>query len=89
LKYSISRIMAEAKKPAKQTNFLLDFALGGTSAAIAKTACAPIERVKLLLQNRPGVYKSVGDCFTKVYNEQGFNSFWRGNLANVIRYFPT
>jgi len=27
----------------------LDFALGGTSAAIAKTACAPIERVKLLL----------------------------------------
>jgi solute carrier family 25 (adenine nucleotide translocator) protein 4/5/6/31 len=21
--------------------------------------------------------------------EQGFNSFWRGNMANVIRYFPT
>ena len=24
-----------------------------------------------------------------MYNEQGFVSFWRGNLANVIRYFPT
>jgi solute carrier family 25 (adenine nucleotide translocator) protein 4/5/6/31 len=24
-----------------------------------------------------------------VYKEQGFVSFWRGNLANVIRYFPT
>jgi len=24
-----------------------------------------------------------------VYREQGFASFWRGNLANVIRYFPT
>jgi solute carrier family 25 (adenine nucleotide translocator) protein 4/5/6/31 len=37
------------KKPAAKKNFLLDMALGGTSAAIAKTACAPIERVKLLL----------------------------------------
>ncbi len=24
-----------------------------------------------------------------MYKEQGFASFWRGNLANVIRYFPT
>jgi len=24
-----------------------------------------------------------------VHKEQGFASFWRGNLANVIRYFPT
>lgn len=34
-------------------------------------------------------YNGIGDCFTRVYNEQGFNAFWRGNLANVIRYFPT
>ncbi|WP_187788011.1 MC/SLC25 family protein, partial [Salmonella sp. S146_54837] len=25
----------------------------------------------------------------RVVNEQGFLSLWRGNLANVIRYFPT
>jgi solute carrier family 25 (mitochondrial adenine nucleotide translocator), member 4/5/6/31 len=25
----------------------------------------------------------------RVNKEQGFASFWRGNLANVIRYFPT
>lgn len=24
-----------------------------------------------------------------MHKEQGFASFWRGNLANVIRYFPT
>lgn len=30
--------------------FLLDLATGGTAAAISKTAVAPIERVKLLLQ---------------------------------------
>ena len=34
-------------------------------------------------------YKGIGDCFSRVYREQGFVSFWRGNLANVLRYFPT
>ncbi|KAL7979507.1 hypothetical protein Chor_004665 [Crotalus horridus] len=52
-------------------SFLKDFLAGGVAAAISKTAVAPIERVKLLLQ------------------EQGVLSFWRGNFANVIRYFPT
>ena len=27
--------------------------------------------------------------FVRVYNEQGFFSLWRGNVANCIRYFPT
>lgn len=31
-------------------SFLIDFLAGGLSAAIAKTAVAPLERVKLLLQ---------------------------------------
>ena len=30
-------------------DFLRDFMIGGVSAAISKTAVAPIERVKLLL----------------------------------------
>jgi Mitochondrial carrier protein len=29
------------------------------------------------------------NCFTRVSAEQGILSFWRGNLANVVRYFPT
>ena len=33
-----------------QYGFLKDFAAGGISAAVSKTAVAPIERVKLLLQ---------------------------------------
>ena len=32
------------------TAFLKDFLAGGISAAVSKTAVAPIERVKLLLQ---------------------------------------
>lgn len=31
-------------------SFLVDFLAGGISAAISKTAVAPIERVKILLQ---------------------------------------
>jgi len=34
-------------------------------------------------------YKGIIDCMTRIPKEQGFLSFWRGNLANVIRYFPT
>merc|ERR1712071_86755 len=77
--------------------FVVDFALGGISAAISKTVVAPIERVKLLLQvqdNIKGIdpaskYKGIGDCFSRVHSEQGLAAFWRGNMANVIRYFPT
>lgn len=35
---------------ADPVGFLKDFAAGGISATISKTAVAPIERVKLLLQ---------------------------------------
>lgn len=42
-----------------ETNkFLVDFMMGGVSAAVAKTAAAPIERVKLLLQNQEEMIKS-------------------------------
>lgn len=37
-------------KAADVSSFAKDFAAGGISAAISKTAVAPIERVKLLLQ---------------------------------------
>jgi len=34
-------------------------------------------------------YTGIGDCFSRVAKEQGIPAFWRGNMANVIRYFPT
>merc|ERR1719502_1007294 len=79
--------------------FLMDFAAGGVSGAIAKTATAPIERVKLIIQTQdanPKIksgevprYTGIGNCFTRVYQEQGLGAFWRGNFTNVLRYFPT
>ena len=38
--------------------FFVDFMMGGVSAAVAKTAAAPIERVKLLIQNQDEMLKS-------------------------------
>jgi solute carrier family 25 (adenine nucleotide translocator) protein 4/5/6/31 len=77
--------------------FMLDWITGGVSAAVSKTAVAPIERVKLLLQvqhvqkhlSEDQKYKGIIDCFVRVPKEQGFVALWRGNMANVIRYFPT
>jgi solute carrier family 25 (adenine nucleotide translocator) protein 4/5/6/31 len=77
--------------------FLIDLASGGTAAAVSKTAVAPIERVKLLLQVQDASlsiaadkrYKGIIDVLVRIPKEQGFAAFWRGNLANVIRYFPT
>ncbi len=59
---------------------------------------APIERVKLVLQvqhvNKEQIpedkqYKGLMDALKRIPAEQGVASLWRGNLANVIRYFPT
>ncbi|GBF89825.1 ADP,ATP carrier protein, mitochondrial-like [Raphidocelis subcapitata] len=85
-------------QPKVEKNFMVDFLMGGVSAAVSKTAAAPIERVKLLIQNQDEMikqgrlsepYKGIGDCFKRTMAEEGFGSLWRGNTANVVRYFPT
>jgi len=86
----------------QMSNFKLGFAenflLSGAAAAVSKTAAAPIERVKLLIQNQAEMikqgtlsepYKGVLDCTVKTFKNEGLMPFWRGNLANCIRYFPT
>lgn len=81
------------------TEFFMNFLAGGVSGAVAKTCTAPIERVKLLIQTQdanPQIrsgevprYAGILDCFTRVAKEQGVPAFWRGNLTNIMRYFPT
>jgi solute carrier family 25 (adenine nucleotide translocator) protein 4/5/6/31 len=81
------------------SEFMVNFLAGGVSGAFAKTCTAPIERVKLLIQTQdanPKIisgevarYTGIVDCFSRVSSEQGIKAFWRGNLTNIIRYFPT
>eukprot|EP00746_Dinoflagellata_sp_MGD_P121292 gnl/MRDRNA2_/MRDRNA2_56510_c0_seq2.p1 gnl/MRDRNA2_/MRDRNA2_56510_c0~~gnl/MRDRNA2_/MRDRNA2_56510_c0_seq2.p1 ORF type:complete len:447 (-),score=57.91 gnl/MRDRNA2_/MRDRNA2_56510_c0_seq2:234-1574(-) len=90
----------EKKAPVdlKAGTFWNDLVLGGVSGAIVKTAMAPLERVKILMQTQdsnPKIlsgelrrYRGMVDCFRRVGAEQGLKSFWRGNLVNCMRYAP-
>eukprot|EP00466_Bigelowiella_natans_P011863 jgi/Bigna1/42229/e_gw1.62.17.1 len=85
----------------RQDSAILDFfrqlAAGGGASAIAKTAMAPFERIRILLQNQNMIgdpnyvkYKGPIDAMFRIPQEQGIMSFWRlGNLANCIRIMPT
>jgi len=84
------------KKPT--LGFAENFMLSGAAAVISKTAAAPIERIKLLVQNQDEMiksgrlsepYKGVVDCTVRTFKTEGLLPFWRGNLANCLRYFPT
>jgi solute carrier family 25 (adenine nucleotide translocator) protein 4/5/6/31 len=92
--------MSTPKKsePQRKLTFLENFALSGVAAVISKSAAAPIERIKLLIQNQEEMlkkgtlthkYGGVVDCTKRTFVEEGFVAFWRGNTANCLRYFPT
>merc|ERR1712100_128649 len=92
--YLLRRVMAQnsnfiAYAPAQKLHPAEDFMLGGVAAAISKTAAAPIERIKLMVQNQDEMIKA--GRLDRPYNgvDEGLTSLWRGNTANVIRYFPT
>merc|ERR1711970_838497 len=89
---------SELRMADKKLGFFENFMLSGVAAGVSKTAAAPIERVKLLVQNQSEMikqgrldkpYTGVMDCVKRTLASEGVVPFWRGNLANVIRYFPT
>jgi len=83
----------------KDVNPLVNLAAGGVSGAVSKTITAPLEKVKLAIQNQdsnPRIlsgemkrYTGMANCFTRHITELGPASLWRGNFANCIRYVPT
>ena len=67
-------------KKGVQLGFAENFALSGAAAVISKTAAAPIERVKLMVQNQDEMlksgrlkepYKGVIDCTMRTYRTEG------------------
>ena len=81
------------------SNFLSGLLIGGISATIATTAFAPLERVKLLLQTQDANikildgttkrYNGIINCFSRIFREEGAIALFRGNLASVLKFFPS
>ena len=69
----------------------------GSIASVTKTILAPLERIKILLQvqliskqlGKEEQYKGATDALRKTIATQGFFSMWKGNLINIIRYYPS
>jgi len=72
------------------------FFAGGLAGAMARTATAPLDRIKLLFQvqavassgTSATAYTGVGQAASKIIREEGFRAFWKGNGTNIIRIFP-
>lgn len=89
-----------APPKADPSTFIVNFLMGGVSAAISKTAASPIEVVKLRIQNQDEMiktgtldrrYEGLLDCGRRIASEDesGWRALWKGNFVNVLRYFPT
>lgn len=85
--------------PAKnqKLNFAEDFMLSGTAAVVSKTISAPIERVKMVVQNQDEMLRkgtlserlNVVGAFQWIAKNEGVGAFWKSNFTNCLRYFPT
>ncbi|XP_066329896.1 mitochondrial carrier protein CoAc2-like isoform X1 [Miscanthus floridulus] len=63
---------------------------GGVAGGVAKTAVAPLERVKILFQTRRAELRGSGliGTFRTIYWTEGLLGFYRGNGASVARIVP-
>merc|ERR1711935_43071 len=89
---------SKAEKKLVKLSFIEDFALSGTAAVTSKTISAPIERIKMVVQNQAEMIKSgsldkpfkgVADCGAWIMKNEGVAGFWKSNFTNCLRYFPT
>ncbi|KAI1502841.1 mitochondrial carrier domain-containing protein [Biscogniauxia marginata] len=68
------------------------FCAGGVAGAVSRTVVSPLERLKILFQVQSAghnEYKlSVGKALGKMWKEEGWRGFMRGNGTNCIRIVP-
>lgn len=76
--------MADASMPDPVCRLLA----GGIASAAAKSALAPFERIKLILQTSNRFAGPI-DALRRLPKEEGVLALWRGNLANLARIVPT
>lgn len=72
--------------------YIAAFVAGGFAGAVSRTVVSPLERLKILFQiqsaGRTGYKLPVGQGLLKMWKDEGWRGFMRGNGANCIRIIP-
>lgn len=63
------------------------FIAGGIAGASSRTATAPLDRLKVALQVQT-TKASIGPAIKKIWKEDRFRGFFRGNGINVVKVTP-
>ncbi|KAH7522571.1 hypothetical protein FEM48_Zijuj07G0152700 [Ziziphus jujuba var. spinosa] len=63
------------------------FIAGGIAGAASRTATAPLDRLKVILQVQT-TNACIGPAIKKIWKEGGFLGFFRGNGINVVKVAP-
>ncbi|KAI0829686.1 mitochondrial carrier domain-containing protein [Trametes gibbosa] len=68
------------------------FIAGGIAGAASRTVVSPLERLKIIQQVQPPSadkqYKGVWSSLVRMWREEGFRGFMRGNGVNCLRIIP-
>jgi len=68
------------------------FIAGGVAGATSRTVVSPLERLKIIQQvqsrTSDSQYKGVWRSLTRIWREEGFRGFMRGNGINCLRIMP-
>lgn len=71
---------------------LAAFIAGGVAGAVSRTVVSPLERLKILFQIQSGgtneYNQSVKKGLMKMWRDEGWRGFMRGNGTNCIRIVP-
>ena len=87
--HEVAAVAAAPRDTASQVG--LTILAGGIAGIVAKTASAPMDRIKIIFQTdsvREFSLRSAAREARRVVGEEGFWSLWRGNSATVVRVFP-
>ncbi|KAJ3332230.1 hypothetical protein HDU76_000875 [Blyttiomyces sp. JEL0837] len=64
------------------------FAAGGIAGAVSRSATAPLDRIRVLLQTGIAGHMTWWESAKTIYRSGGLLAFYRGNGLNVIKIFP-
>ncbi|KAG4303439.1 hypothetical protein PCK1_000403 [Pneumocystis canis] len=55
-----------------------------------RTVVSPLERIKIIfqIQDKNKYYQGIGSTLVKIFKEEGFKGYMRGNGVNCLRIFP-